>query len=155
MISNLAIKFNNFEIFSKLLRNFRPLPYRKCYVKKRKLSFNTWHAAKCKAFCFWQFSHIFKAYLENPLTNSRHVCTYLNAFLTVISNMAMTFNNFEIFRKLLWNFRPTTRKVLHQNESLFLYITPDQLNTAPSPRLVVIMWCINYAVKCRLISHDI
>ena len=35
----------------------------------------------------------FKAYFRNYITNTWHVCTYLNAFFTVIPNIVMNFNN--------------------------------------------------------------
>ena len=40
-------------------------------------------------------------YLTNDLTDTRHVWTCLNGFLTLIPNMAMIFHNFEIFYNIL------------------------------------------------------
>ena len=45
------------------------------------------------------FSHFwnFNGYFTNYWTNTKHVCTYLNAFFIEVSNMAMKFYNFDIF----------------------------------------------------------
>ena len=51
------------------------------------------------------FFLIFKAYFRNYWTNSRHVGTYLNAFLIVNSNIMMKLNHFDIFNLFFWHFR--------------------------------------------------
>ena len=43
---------------------------------------------------------LFKVYLENYYTNTRHVCTHFKAFFTWIPNMAMKFNISEIFEDI-------------------------------------------------------
>ena len=54
-------------------------------------------------FIVMQSTFVFKkclhanAYFMNYLTNTRNVCTYLNVFLTVVTNMVMQFNNFDHF----------------------------------------------------------
>ena len=40
-------------------------------------------------------------YFKNFWTNTKHVCTYLNAFCKLIPNMVMIFNNFDIFKQNL------------------------------------------------------
>ena len=41
----------------------------------------------------------FNGYFTNYYANTRHVCTYLNAFSTVIPNMVMRFRNFEFCKQ--------------------------------------------------------
>ena len=47
-------------------------------------------------FLFSQFSN-FKVYCVTYKTNIRHICTYLNPFFMVITNIVMKINNFVIF----------------------------------------------------------
>ena len=42
----------------------------------------------------------FSIHFKNYWTDTRHVCTYLNAFSMVIPNIVMKFNNFDIYWKL-------------------------------------------------------
>ena len=49
---------------------------------------------------FWNFN----GYFTNYWTNTRHVCTLLNVFLTVIPNMGMKFHNFEIVYQICYIF---------------------------------------------------
>ena len=51
---------------------------------------------------FWNFN----VYFMNYWTNTRHVCTYLNAFLIVIPNIVMKFQHFDRFDKLCAHFWP-------------------------------------------------
>ena len=53
--------------------------------------------------CFSKFQH-FTGYFRNYWTNTRHVGTYLNAFLMVIPNMVMKFNSFDICYKICYIF---------------------------------------------------
>ena len=46
----------------------------------------------------------FNNYFTNCLTNTRHVCTHLNAFFMLISNVPMNFSNFEFFKNIWWHF---------------------------------------------------
>ena len=48
---------------------------------------------------FSKFKH-FTGYFRNYWTNTRHVGIYLIAFLMVIPNMVIKFNNFDIFYKI-------------------------------------------------------
>ena len=50
-------------------------------------------------FAFWHFWNC-NGYFTIYWTNTRHVCTYFNAFLIVIPNIDTKFQNFDI----LWNF---------------------------------------------------
>ena len=48
----------------------------------------------------------FIMYKSKLPTNSRHFCTHLYVFLTVISNIVMEFHNFAIFYYVLWHLGP-------------------------------------------------
>ena len=50
-----------------------------------------------KSFLFSQNSYHFKGYFTILFTNTRHDCTYFNAFSMVISNIATRFKNVDIF----------------------------------------------------------
>ena len=62
---------------------------------------NTFHAGhwfftEQNCVCFLTFQGLF----QELLTNTRHVSSYLNAFLMVIPNMVMKFNIFDIFLQI-------------------------------------------------------
>ena len=57
-----------------------------------------------KLFLFFQNSYISQVISGVTKTNTRHVDTHFNAFLMVIQNMVMKFNNFDIFYKIWYIF---------------------------------------------------
>ena len=59
-----------------------------------------------KEFWFYQTLN-FCNYFRNYQTNTWHVCTYLNAFIMMISNIVMKFNNFDIFFTFCEMFDPS------------------------------------------------
>ena len=56
-----------------------------------------------KSLHFLHFFLHFKFYFTNKLTNTRHVCTYLNVLLMVIPNIVTKFQNLDIFSTICVN----------------------------------------------------
>ena len=54
-----------------------------------------------QVFVYYKVSHISTFIFKNYITNTRRVGTYLNAFLLGISNIAMKFYNFDIFKHFM------------------------------------------------------
>ena len=69
------------------------------------MSYNTSYAATGFAMQKRLFSLNSKIEI-NYQTKTKHTCTYLNAFLMVIPNMAMKFHNFDIFYTIFEIFTP-------------------------------------------------
>ena len=54
--------------------------------------------------CFLKILTFHRLFQELLITNTRHVGTYLNAFLLMIQNMGLEFNNIDICYKIYYIF---------------------------------------------------
>ena len=66
-------------------------------------------------FCSVNLTPTFKVFKfkASNTTNTRHVCTYFNAFLMVIPNIVTKFPNFDfVLKNILWNFKKKSKPVI-------------------------------------------
>ena len=83
--------------------SYRPFNYY-CIV------INTLHAAMQKVLVYLKFWN-FRGYFRTYQSNTRNVCTYLNVFLTLISNIIIWHFKIETFLTNLRHFVPTSSAV--------------------------------------------
>ena len=75
---------------------------------------------------FWNFNVYFTIYW----TDTRHVCTYFNAFFMVIPNMVMKFHNFEFCNKIGYVFDLSSALACHA----------ESVKSDSCPLSIVCMW---------------